>query len=60
MPELIDTKEVSRITSIPAPTLRAWRLEGRGPKWFKIEGTLVRYKRSDVEAWLKTQYETRR
>lgn len=33
-------------------TLRSWRHKGRGPKFIKVGGTLVRYRLSDVEAFL--------
>jgi hypothetical protein len=35
-------------------TLRSWRHEGRGPKFIKVEGTLVRYRLSDIEAFLNS------
>ena len=38
----------------PQGTLAKWRLRGCGPRYCKI-GRLVRYRRSDVEAWITAQ-----
>jgi len=35
----------------PKGTLRQWRYRGCGPVYIKVNGK-VRYRRSDVEAWL--------
>lgn len=46
---------------MPENTLRYWRSLGegkrKGPRSFALEGGSVRYRRSDVEAWLQAQYE---
>ena len=34
------------------PTLRSWRYKGEGPPYIKV-GRLIRYRLSDVEAWLE-------
>ena len=39
----------------PRGTLRNWRYRGIGPRWLKLEGGNVRYRWSDVEAWLDRQ-----
>ncbi|MBN9105487.1 MAG: hypothetical protein J0I14_10830 [Propionibacteriaceae bacterium] len=36
-------------------TLRWWRVQGYGPKFFKV-GKRVFYRRTDVQAWLDAQY----
>lgn len=41
----------------PESTLRHWRVQGVGPKWFKL-GRRVAYRRSDVDAWLAEQLNT--
>jgi predicted DNA-binding transcriptional regulator AlpA len=48
---LLDEKEISRILRVSTGTLRAWRCEGRGPRFVKM-GQMVRYSRQDVRAWL--------
>lgn len=53
---ILNTNEVSRLTSVPIPTLRWWRHQGMGPRSFKLGPRKVMYKESDVEAWLEEQY----
>lgn len=53
--DLMTTGEVAARLHVPPATLRQWRHLGRGPKSFKL-GSLVRYRRDDVEAWLANQY----
>ena len=42
----------SRILAVPAPTLRRWRREGRGPKFCRFE-RLVRYPVADLHDWAR-------
>jgi len=48
---LATESEVAKYLLVSVAALRRWRLEGRGPQYLKI-GSLVRYKWSDVDAWL--------
>lgn len=49
----IDTPDsVARYIKRPEKTLTNWRHLGRGPRYLKLEGGQVRYRRSDVDAWL--------
>jgi len=41
-------------TALSIKTLRNWRLSGCGPCRLKV-GRLVRYRLSDVRAWLETR-----
>lgn len=56
--DLMNTKEVSEYTHTPEATLRWWKHRGRGegPRCFKI-GRRVMYARTDVDSWLREQYE---
>jgi hypothetical protein len=38
-------------------TLEIWRVQGRGPKYIKV-GRLVRYRESDLDAWLEGRTRT--
>lgn len=53
---LLTEKEAAEYLSIPVKTLRHWRHRwahyGEGPKWVKL-GRSVRYRASDIEAWLR-------
>jgi excisionase family DNA binding protein len=49
------TDQVSALTLVPVGTLRQWRHHGeRGPRSVRIGGR-VRYRKVDVEAWLREQ-----
>ena len=50
----LSPEELSRELGIPLGTIYRWRSRGGGPRGFKV-GRHVRYRRSDVEAWLETQ-----
>ncbi|MGJ9426849.1 helix-turn-helix transcriptional regulator [Nesterenkonia halotolerans] len=55
-PLLKDT-QVQELTGIPAGTLRWWRHHGDyGPKWFRLGPRAIRYKTSDVTAWIEVNY----
>ena len=54
--ELLSTPTVAEMLNVPVPTLRYWRFMGTGPRSFKLGPRNVRYKRSDVLAWLEAQY----
>lgn len=51
---LASVAEVAEYLQKPEQTVRIWRHRGIGPKSFKV-GTTVRYRWSDVEAWLEQQ-----
>jgi excisionase family DNA binding protein len=54
--ELLTSAEVAELLRVKAPTVRAWRCRGEGPKYTRVSnGKRVLYRRSDVEAWWKRQ-----
>lgn len=59
--ELLTTPEVAEWLRIPVATLRTWRTRGApGIPLPAIKvGAHVRYRRSDVEAWLEANTEDR-
>ena len=54
---LMTTEQLAEFLQVPLATLYQWRHKGTGPKGIKV-GKHVRYRRSDVEAWLETQAAT--
>lgn len=54
--DLLNTNEASEIVGIRSGTLRAWRSQGKGPKFYKAPGKkgAVRYKLSDLLRWVET------
>lgn len=54
--QLLTTAEVAEMLNVAVGTLRWWRHTSVGPKAFKLGARKVMYRRSDVLAWLETQY----
>lgn len=52
--QLLTTEQVAEWLQIPADTVAWWRKRRRGPKAVTV-GRHVRYRPSDVEAWLEQQ-----
>ena len=50
--EMLDSKQLAELLNLSEITIARLRLTGRGPRFCKI-GRAVRYRRSDVEQWLK-------
>lgn len=48
-------KQVSEMTGLALSTLRNWRVLGRGPVYVKPGGTCVRYRLSDVQAFMESR-----
>ncbi|MEV4915432.1 helix-turn-helix domain-containing protein [Streptomyces tirandamycinicus] len=56
--ELLTPEEVSSSTKLALQTLANMRRDRRGPRFIKLGVSVtapVRYRRSDVEAWLDSQ-----
>jgi excisionase family DNA binding protein len=49
--ELLTTEEVANWLRVPVATVRQWRANRDGPRGHRV-GRHIRYRRSDVEAWL--------
>jgi excisionase family DNA binding protein len=54
---LMTEEQVAMLLSVHRETIRGWRRPGRamGPRFFKLCGHLVRYRRADVFEWLREQ-----
>ena len=50
--EQLTPADLSAELKIPEKTLAQWRWCGEGPAYLKL-GSHVRYRRSDVDAWLE-------
>lgn len=51
-PEFFDEKHLCAVFGISSVTATKWRAKAKGPPFIKV-GRLVRYRRSDVDAWLR-------
>ena len=49
---LLTSQEVADQLGITEGTLRNWRYEGEGPTYVKLRKRLVRYRRTDVQAYI--------
>jgi predicted DNA-binding transcriptional regulator AlpA len=52
--QLLNEREVARITGLSVASVRRWRLLRQGPRYLKI-GSAVRYKAEDIARWLETR-----
>lgn len=50
--QLLSTIEAAARLNIHPETLKRWRAEGRSPAYVKLAGKAVRYRASDIEAWI--------
>lgn len=51
MMKLLSTQELAEYLGVPLNTLYQWRTKGYGPAGRRI-GKHIRYRESDVEAWI--------
>lgn len=52
-----DERAVAQLFDCSVKTVQKWRQTGRGPTYVKV-GRLVRYRQSDLQAWLDQQART--
>lgn len=45
--------QAAKYLGISEGALRLWRSEGKGPRHFKAGEKLVRYRRTDLDAWIE-------
>lgn len=51
----LNYSELANFLGVKPQTLRIWKMQGRLPCYHKINGTLIRFRLSDVEKWLVDQ-----
>lgn len=49
---LLEPAEAAHVLGLSVGTLARWRMEGKGPAFVRPAARIVRYLRSDIEAWL--------
>lgn len=49
---LLTTEEAAHELGSTANTLATWRHQGKGPKFIRIHGRMIRYRRADLIAWI--------
>lgn len=50
--EYLDERRLCALLGISSVTATKWRAKAKGPPFIKV-GRLVRYRRSDIDAWLR-------
>ena len=58
--ELIGVKKLAEELEVHPGTIHNWRSRGEGPRAVRLAGGKLRFRRSDVEAWLEAQYDAPR
>lgn len=51
--DLVNETEAAAILCAQVQTLRNWRWNGKGPRYCKVGERLIRYRRSDLDAFLE-------
>lgn len=52
---ILTTPEAAAYLKLGVPTLNRYRLTGAGPRFARISGGAVRYRRSDLDEWLESK-----
>ena len=53
--EFLTDAQVAELLNITSRTTLRWRRDGDGPPFVRIGPRCVRYKRSDLDAWIAAQ-----
>jgi len=53
-PDIMTTAEAAEYVRLGKPTLERFRVTGEGPSFCKLGGA-VRYRKSDLDAWLDSR-----
>lgn len=53
--QLINEHEAAAYVGHSVRALRNWRIRGGGPRFVKISGRSVRYRRIDLDAWVESK-----
>ena len=53
-PYLRDKRAAARYLDVSEKTLNDWIYQGKGPRFIKVGGKLVRYRPEDLEAFLES------
>ncbi|MDP8927469.1 MAG: helix-turn-helix domain-containing protein [Actinomycetota bacterium] len=51
--ELLTVKQLAELLKVPVGTIYRWRYMGIAPRGIRMSGRHVRFRRSDVEAFLE-------
>lgn len=49
---LLTSEDTAHEIGVTVTTLATWRHQGKGPKFVRIHGRTIRYRRVDIVAWV--------
>jgi predicted DNA-binding transcriptional regulator AlpA len=52
---LLSERQVAERLNVSEVTLQEWRCQHKGPPFLRLSGRMIRYRESDIEAWLVEQ-----
>lgn len=52
LPAMLTEPETAELLGCSISTLQDWRRTGQGPVFIKLNGTMVRYRRQDIEEFI--------
>lgn len=52
---LLTETQAAQVLSLSIRTLQAWRLKGSGPRFVRLSGRAVRYRNSDLAAFIEAR-----
>lgn len=53
--QLLTTREAAKLISYSESALNHWRCKGVGPRYISFTKRSIRYRRSDLVEWVKSQ-----
>ena len=52
---LLTERQAAELLNVSSRTLQAWRLRGGGPRFVRLSGRAVRYRNSDLAAYIEAR-----
>jgi predicted DNA-binding transcriptional regulator AlpA len=52
---LLNEKQVSDNLKLSVRTLQAWRMSGKGPRFVRVSGRSIRYRKQDILDWVESR-----
>lgn len=49
----LNERQAAKYVGVNPGTLRLWRAESKGPRYFRAGEKLVRYRRADLDSWIE-------
>jgi excisionase family DNA binding protein len=54
-PRMLNRQEAADFLGVTPQTMLRWDNKGIGPKFYRLGKRIIRYKKSDLMAWLESQ-----